>query len=166
MSLTAKITAAVRATKTGSADLPTVNAAYNEKAELSLTNGTGSGQADLIWSDTRTLAASATENLDLAGGLTDEFRTALTFVEVVAVYVKAASANTNDVLFGGAASNGFSTPFGDASDVVKIKPGGVLLLTNPVGYGVTASTGDILKMANSSSGSSVTYDIIVVGRSA
>jgi len=31
------------------------------------------------------------------------------------------------------------------------------------GYAVTNSTGDILQIANSSSGTSVTYDIIVIG---
>ena len=40
------------------------------------------------------------------------------------------------------------------------------LSTPTTGATVTASTGDILLVANSSSGSSVTYDIVIIGTSA
>ena len=72
-SLNAVITAWVRGTYAGTNDLASVEADFNSrsKTEITLTPGTSSGNADLIFMDTRTLAASATENLDLAGGLVD-----------------------------------------------------------------------------------------------
>lgn len=49
------------------------------------------------------LAASASENLDLAGGLTDDFGATLTFTAIKEIIIHASSANTNNVLVGGAA---------------------------------------------------------------
>jgi hypothetical protein len=137
-------------------------------AALSLTTGTTANKADGVYSATRTLAASANESLDLAGGLEDAFGNTLTFVDVVAVLIVASAANTNDVLVGGAASNGWASPFGDATDVVKVRPGGFFVLAagKDPAYAVTAATGDLLKIANSAGGSSVSYDIVVIGRSA
>lgn len=162
LNITASITGAYAATR----DLANVVQNLKVNTGYGLTTGTTAGKADLVFTDTRTLTASSSENLDLAGTLTDVFGTTLTFVEVVAIYVKAAAGNTNNVVVGGAASNGFATPFGDASDTVKVAPGGVFLLTNDAGFGVTAGTGDILKIANGGGSTSVTYDIVIVGRSA
>jgi hypothetical protein len=145
---------------------PEQSIAYNGR--VALATGTLVNQADLAFSDTRTLAASATESLDLAGGLTDAFGNVLTFVEVVAILIAASATNTNDVIVGGAATNAFIGPFADATDKLVIKPGGMVLLaapTNPA-YAVVASTGDLLKVANSAAGTGVTYDILIIGRSA
>ena len=160
--VSAKITGEVSV----AADLGNPKKALNVSAILDLLTGVTAGKADLVFADTRTLTASSTESLDLAGGLTDAFGAAITFVEVVAILIKPASGNTNNVLVGGAASNGFATPFGDASDVIKVTPKGFLMLVSDEGYAVTAGTGDLLKIANSGSGSSVTFDIVIVGRSA
>ena len=48
---------------------------------------------------------------------------------------------------------------------MTVKPGGWLASYDPsaTGYAVTNTTADILQIANSSSGSSVDYDIIVIG---
>lgn len=144
----------------GSADYkPQVN--YS----LSFADGAGAGQAQKIFSDTRTLAASATEDLDLAGSLTDAFGATLTFTEIKAILIKAAAGNANNVIVGGASSNQFATPFGAGTHTLTVRPGGLLLLAagDATGYGVTAGTGDLLKIANSAGGTSVTYDIVLIG---
>src|SRR3990172_6816581 len=130
----------------------------------SFTAGAAADQADVHWSDERTLAASATEDLDLAGGLTDAFGAAITFARIKAIYVEADSANTNNVLLGGAAANAFATPFADAIDKVTLRPGGALLLVAPdaTGYVVTASTADLLRVGNSGAGTSVKDRIMLV----
>ncbi len=131
------------------------------------TPGTTTGKADKLFASTRTLAASATENLDLAAVLTDPLGGTLTFVKVKAIYIKAADANTNSVVVGGAATNTFTGPFVDATDQISIPPGGAILLMHPgAGWTVTAATGDILKVTNSSSGTGVTYDVVIIGTSA
>lgn len=154
-------------TERNALDLGNADFVLNKAYKNTLTTGTGDDQFDLVFTDQRTLSASATENLDLAAALTDAFGNTLTFATVKAIIVKAASGNTNNVEIGGAASNTFVGPFDDATDKVALGPDAMFAVTAPnTGWTVTASTGDILLMANSSSGTSVTYDIIILGTSA
>lgn len=148
-----------------SIDVGTVKYPLDYALSTVFENGTGDDQANEAFSDTRTLSASGTEDLDLAGGLADAFGNTLTFTKVKALIVTAAASNTNDVLVGGASSNQLASFFGDATDVIKVKPGGTIMLMAPesAGYAVTAGTGDLLKVANSAGGTSVTYTIIVIG---
>lgn len=147
-------------------DLGTVQFQFDQATLFSLLQGTATGLADLMFADTRTLAASANESLDLAGSLVDPLGAVLTFVKIKAIWVKANSANTNSVIVG-AGTNPFVGPLGGTTPTVTIPPGGVMLLVHPgAGWTVTASTGDILKFANSSSGTGVTYDLILIGTSA
>lgn len=136
---------------------------YNPSNQFS--DGNALNKAETIFSDTRTLTASSSEDLDLAGGLTDVFGNALTFTKIKALIVVASSGNTNNVQVGGAASNQFINWVANSSDIVNVPPGGMLVLTAPgaAGFAVTPSTGDLLKIANGSSGTSVTYTIILVG---
>ncbi|MFZ4605158.1 MAG: hypothetical protein ACOYM5_02770 [Caulobacter sp.] len=151
----------------GSNDLGTPVFPFDVVKLTQFSPGAASGLADLLFSDERTLAASATENLDLAGSLTSPLGSTLTFVKVKAIMIVAAAGNTNNVQVGGAASNGFTGPFADATDIVNIPPGGTLLLVHPTtGWTVTASTGDILKIANSGGTTGVTYKVVVIGATA
>jgi hypothetical protein len=163
VNLNAQITGAYN----GSNALGSVAFSLNQVLQQQLAPGTASGQADKLFSDRRTLAASATENLDLAGVLVDPLGSTLTFGHVKWIYVKASTANTNNVCVGGAATNAFAGPFADPTDIVCIQPGGIALFTvnSGVGWTVTPSTGDLLKMANSAGTTGVTYDIIVAGTS-
>jgi hypothetical protein len=168
MALNSTIYAAISGTLTGSPDLGTSRYQLQMNAALlNLANGTGDNQADKIFSDTRTLAASANEDLDLAGVLSDPLGAALTFAKVKAILVKASTGNTNNVVVGGQATNGFLGPFGALAHTVAVPPGGALLLAAPkAGWAVTAGTVDLLKVANSAGGTSVTYDIVILGTSA
>lgn len=165
--VTADLSAHVAGSYSGANDLGSVAFTFNQTADAGYAAGTGTGKADKLFSDQRTLAASGTENLDLAGVLADPLGATLTFGHVKAIYIHAAAANTNDVCVGGAASNGFVGPFADATDIACVKPGGALLITAPAGAGwaVTASTGDLLKVANSGGTTGVTYDVVIVGTS-
>jgi hypothetical protein len=136
------------------------------EGDIALTNGTGANQADLIFHDNRTIALSSSENLDLSGALTDPFGNVIAFAKIKAIIIRAAAANVNDVLVGGAATNTFLGMFGDATDIIKVKPAGAFVWVAPgTGATVTAATGDILKVANSGAGTSVTYDVTIIGTS-
>lgn len=150
---------------TAALDLEAVSSKLAKSLTLSLSDGSGANQASQIFSDTRTLAASTNENLDLNGPLLNALGQAVALTKVRFLAVFAAAANVNDVIVGGAASNGFISPFGAATDTVKVKPGGCFLLAAPDanGLSVTAATADLLKIANGGAGSTVTYDIIVIG---
>lgn len=169
MPLTTNVRVEVNAQETAPRDLGTAVMPHSLKAALSLANGALAGQANVIYSDTGTIAASGTATLDLAGTLVGALGDTLTFARVKAIIVTAASANTNNVVVGGAASNGFSSIFADATDRVVVRPGGAFVLFTGAadlnGYAVTAGTGDQLQIANSGAGTTVTYSIVVVGTS-
>lgn len=134
---------------------------------LTLSNGTGASQADMIFTDTRTLTASSTENLDLAGSLTDAYGTTMTFARIKALIVTAASGNTNDVQVTRPASNGVPV-FMAAGDGIAVRPNGLFAWAcqDATGVAVTASTGDLLTFTNSAGSTSVTYTVIIIGASA
>jgi hypothetical protein len=141
---------------------PQISASIAKALEFAA--GTASiGQANLLYSETRTLAASTGEDLDLAGVLTDPLGATIAAAEVVAVFIAAASGNTNDVQLTRPGSNGVPL-FLAAGDGLAIGPGDMFLFTNRKGVTVTAGTGDLLHVTNGGAGSSVTYDIIVIAR--
>lgn len=147
------------------ASVGTVSQAVNEVLKYDITNGTGAGQVNMCYQAERTLAASASEELDLSGGLTDAFGNTINFTNVKYMYILADENNTNNVLVGGAASNSFLF-LGNATDTISLHPGmhfSVGGTDNANGFAVTAGTGDLLKIANSAAGTSVTYRIILLG---
>lgn len=160
-------TVEVNATYKNLLDLSTPVDALLDKTKIELSNGTGANAADLLWHDTRTVNASSNEDLDLAGVLANSFGTTLTFVELRGIKISAAAANTNNVRLTRPASNGVPL-FLAAGDGIDIPPGGVFAWSCPADgkVAVTAGTGDLLNVANSSSGTSVTYSISIFGTSA
>lgn len=155
----------IRSRLASALDLSTVRDPLLKEVTTTLANGAGANAANVVWHDQRTLAASGTENLDLAGSLTDALGATATFARIKALYIAAAAGNTNNVVVGGAAANTWTGPFADATDKVSLRPGAYLLLVAPdaTGYAVTADTADQLKIANSAGSTSVTYDIILIG---
>lgn len=170
MSLTTRLEFGLRLFQSSPLDLGA--AAFEPKINrsLALADGTTAGKANRLFTNTSTIAASGADSLDLAASLVDAFGATLTFAKVKLLYVAAAAANSNNVVIGGAASNGFITPFGDATDKIVLRPGAWMVLAagsaDATGYAVTATTGDLLAIANSGAGTSVTYDIAIVGTSA
>jgi hypothetical protein len=132
---------------------------------FNFSDGVGANQAKSVYTDTNTLAASASVDVDLNGVLLDAFNTVINFTKVKAVIVVADPGNTNDVVVGGAASNGAVSFFNASTDKVKVKPGGMFAVVAPDanGYSVTAATADLLRIANGGAGTAVTYTLIVIG---
>jgi hypothetical protein len=133
---------------------------------IALANGVGLNQADRMFSDRRTLSASANEDLDLAGGsLLDTLGDALALVKVKALVIYAAAANPNPLNVTRPAAG--APIFLAASDGVAIPPGGFLALAWPsaAGVAVTPTTADLINIANTGAGD-VTYDVLVIGASA
>jgi len=166
MALTSSIQVKVNATHTNVLDLGTATFPLSLLQSLSLADGTGANQADRIFSDTRTLSASATEDLDLSGSLTNAYGT-VTFARIKAVLVIADAANTNNVNVTRPASNGVPL-FLAAGDGVAVRPSGFFLwaCSDATGVAVTAGTGDLLTFTNSAGSTSVSYSVVIVGASA
>jgi hypothetical protein len=166
MALSALIDLALRTTLTGApTELSSASSPVNVTANFNWADGSGANQASFVFADTRQIAASSNDDLDLAGILTDALGNVITFTKIRAILVKAAAGNTNNVLIGGAGAADFLTWVGDATDIVVVRPGGMFLLVAPdaTGYVVTVTTADILRIANSAGGSVVDYDIVLIG---
>lgn len=164
MALEATLSVGIKAIQTKGLDLGKATLPITAETKIVLTDGTASHQGREIFSDTRTIAASASEEHDLAGGLVDAYGATITFATIKAIYIKAADTNTNDVIVGAAASNAFFGPFDAADNTVKVRPGGAMMLVAPkTGWTVTPSTADLLKIANGGSGTEVVYDIVIIG---
>ena len=162
-SLSAKVSISVSADVQDALDLMTASSPLNWSSVFSFADGTGADQAKKIFTDTRTLSASATEDLDLYGVLTDAFGTTLNMAKVKAVIFSAASGNTNSVQVTRPASNG--TPiFMAAGDGIALTPGASFCAVwpNANGVAVTATTGDLIPVTNSAGTTSVTYSVIII----
>jgi hypothetical protein len=133
-----------------------------------LATGTGDWQFDTIFSDERT-ATAAPDPLDLRGTLVSQLTgAALTFVEVGAIGIVNMSTAVASVLSVGAGSNpAFAGLFGATGDIVKVGASGLLLWVAPLdggGLATTAGTADILTIDPGAA--TITYRIVIVGRSA
>lgn len=131
--------------------------------------GTGDYQFDRVWSDERTLVATS-EDLDLAGVLTSQLDgSTVTFVEIGGIYIYNASTTAGPALtVGGAAANqAYVGLFGAATERIKVGALGEFAWVAPLdggGLTVTAGTGDQLKI--DSGAATITYRIVLLGRSA
>lgn len=166
MALDTRLKLTLASTQTSSLDLVSRSAPLSIAKSIALTNGTGANQADLVWSDQRTVTASATDSVDLAGSLTDAFGAALTFTRIKVLVVQAAATNTNNVNVTRPANG--APLFLASGDGIAVRPGGLFVwaCSDATGVAVTAGTGDLLDFVNSGAGSSVTYDVVIIGASA
>jgi len=164
MSLTTTVSIQISASQTLALDLVTKRADLVKTVPLSLDTGTGLGQADVIFSDTRSTAG--TDSLDMiGGGLLDNLGQTWAPARIKGIIVVAAAANTGNVLLRRPAANG--VPFMTAAaDEIPIHPGGVAVIWAPsaAGYACTAGTADLIDLA--ASAGTVTYDIYIIGASA
>lgn len=155
---------AINAELAAAPDLGSLVQSLPYEKKLNFSDGAGANQINTIWQDTRQIAASGTDQIDLAGGIADAFGNTLTLTKVKGIFIFAHSTNTNDLLVGGDA-NAFVDWVSDATDVIVVRPGAFFCLCNPnaAGYAVTSGTGDVLLVTNSAGSTVVDYDIILFG---
>lgn len=164
-SLTTNVKASIRADNKKSLDGRDILDKIPDSADILLGNGVGYGKADIAFSDTRTLGASTSENLDVSGVLTDAFGQTITAAKVKAIEIENPEASLSNLTVGAAASNTFTGPFADPTDAIVLKPGDKWVGVSRTGWTVTPATGDILKVANGAGGP-VNYNIKIIAASA
>lgn len=142
---------------------------------LTFAQGTGAGNANKIYIARRTLAATLSENLDLAAVLTDPLTTVLSFTKVRAIiFALAASPAAGPLLVGGHATAAFRNWITGSPDMDTAQPkirigngpaGGVFMLTrgDATGFATTATTEDMLKVENEHATLTATYDVAIIG---
>jgi hypothetical protein len=164
MALQTTITIQIASSYTLQLDLVSKTANLIKNPSVSLDTGTGLGQADVIFSDTRSTAA--TDSLDnIGGGLLDNLGNVWAPARIKAIIVVAAAANPGNVLLRRPAANGVPF-FTAAADEVPIHPGGIFVLVAPsaAGYPCTAGTADLIDIA--AGAGTVSYDVYLIGASA
>lgn len=163
-SLKTDLQVSVKHVFTNPLDLSTAKDELTLNIPITLTNGTAAGMADVVFHDERTLTTGASEDLDLAGTMTNAFGTTVTFAKIKAILIYNTS-TVRTLTIGGASFNGWISRMGSSTHTFKIGPGGFDFFYEPVGFAVTADTADLLKILNDS-GTSCIYRIWIVGTSA
>jgi len=170
MSLSGSLKVQVNFTQTKTPDNTTAQAVIAHALTLSFSDGVAAGNADVIWTDTRTLAASASETIDLRGTLTNTYGDAAVFADIRAILVTAATANTNNVnVTKPSTSPETGAPLFLASgDGIAVRPGGFFAWGCPDATGIptVAGTADKIGFANSSGSTEVIYTVTIIGASA
>lgn len=161
MTLTSKITIDFEANYAAGNDIADAEQVVAFAKRVSLATGTGVGKADILFTDERTLAAGANEELDLAGVLADAFGATVAAAKLKAIIVVADDDNGGNIEIGGAASNAFVL-FKDATDIGVVEAGCFFAQTFRTGRTVTAGTGDKLKMLNTDGAAGASYRLILV----
>lgn len=171
MPLSSKISLSVAAAQTATLALGGPGSGSVSKLyETVLADGTLAGQADRMFQGSGTIAASGNVDIDLAGVLTDVFGATITFARIKGLIVRANPANTNNLVVGGAAATQFASWVGAAANTVIVRPGATLALfagaADLTAYVTAAGSSDLLRLANSGAGSTVAYELILIGASA
>jgi hypothetical protein len=161
-------------------DTLTATHAITKSFADTLATGTSADQSDRFWSSSsRTLADAATETFDLydlstlnlgAGAGKDPLGQSVAFVDItcIAVFNNTTAGDGGKVIVGGdgTAACWNSWANGDDDAVTIIPAGGLFTLYSPAdpAWAVADTSNHLLKVT--ASGSAVTYDIFIVGRSA
>jgi hypothetical protein len=168
MELSSTIKAIVAAHGSKARELATATDPLNVTRTVTLADGTGADQADQSWHDQRTLASGSGEDLDLSGALADAFGDTVSLARVKALFVENLSPE-NTLVLGNAASAAWSGPLGGATQTLRLRPGGVLLIVaaDATAYAVTAGSADTLRVAHGGeTAGALEYRVIVIGATA
>ena len=159
--LSTKVIFSVQTTYTGSTGLGETLERLNLDYGVTLANGTGAGQANLIFSDSRSLADDANEVLDFyaSGTLTDAFGTDLTMTKLKLLIIVNTSTEATLKIGGGAAAVNL---FADASDILTLPPDGRFLWSDPNGLTITADK-DLNLLHGGQGTAALVYKVIAVG---
>jgi hypothetical protein len=159
-----KVSLSLKALLTKPLDLLTGESKVDRNATTRLDDGAGPQQANSYFSDRRSLAAGGSELLALTGALRNAYGEIIDFTAVKVLFLRADEGNGGDLLVGGASAGGFATMFEDVSDIIRIQPGGELLLVDAdSGYGVTPGTADKLQVENEDEAAAASYDVVLIG---
>lgn len=171
MGLSSKIRFHLEATQTGPNDFGGLFTPLLSHL-VTLGDGTTATNADVLFTDERTVATASNDDIDLNGLLTNAFGQTVSMVEIVAILIinapRSGVANTTNLTVGGGTNPVVGWLGGTTPTLGPIRPGGAFMRAESDGAGmcvVTPGTGDILRVANSA-GASATYQIAVIGRSA
>ncbi len=164
VALTSKVS--IKGVLTTSRDAGDATVPLSVVSSTDVANGTGADQANAYYEDDFSIAASGTLAIDLSGSLVDPNNVTVAFTSVKEILIKADTTNTNNIVYGNAASNQFLGPLGAATHTIAIKPGGRMSLSegySAAGWAVAGGSTDNILLTNSAGGTPVTGTIVIIG---
>jgi hypothetical protein len=162
VALNAQILLQVLATETVAADLATSVRTTSISQTVALTDGTGASQAQLTWSDSRSILPASDDILDVSS-LADD-RGTVQFTAVKAIYLR--NTGTVSIYWDGNADWDTGPQKTPDTSRMEIPAGGIYLATNASADGwavgasaeyVTIENGDPAELETA------TYDLVIVG---
>lgn len=151
MPFNAQVTFSLLAHETSSGDLSRTLRATPASYAVAISDGTGAAQAQLAWSDARTMAgASETLNLAALADTRDGASVTATITAPKVIYIKNTSGSTALTFSGGPLS----------ASGVTIAAGGFCVLADQSAAGMPAGTITVTGAA------SATYEIVILGEGA
>lgn len=134
---------------------------------IALAFGTSSGQANECYLAKRTLAATTYDNIDLKGGLTNDFGAVLQFTKMTLGVISLDAPDGTKKLYYGpqgqthAFDGGF--PLGVGATVGKETRYWDTMFYYPAGYAITEDTNDFMQVYNPTAGS-ISYYLLLFGQ--
>lgn len=163
MALNAQITLSIVAHEADSGDLSRTLRATPASHAVTLTNGVGAGQAQIVWSDSRTISTlGGYEDLNFQALQDDRGQVELT--EVVSLYIK--NTHASDLLLVGQdwndneATNTVGWAPLSKQGALRL-PAGAAMFIQP--SGVVDNNGDRLRIS-ADDGLPASYEIVVIGK--
>lgn len=169
LDFTLSVSASGTLTKTADVSVPVdsigIGANNFPAVGFSLTDGTGNLQAKSWWSDQRTVAAGATDSLDLFGSLTGPLGDAFNLATVRLIIIQIVDPDGTKLIRVGpqGVSNAAQLCFGGVGSTVYVESDTFVILARPYGgWAITTATADLLPVKNPSA-SSLDYVVWIIG---
>jgi hypothetical protein len=155
MPLNAQIMLSILAHETSAGDLSRTLRATPASYALSLTDGTGANQAQIVWSDSRIAPANDEDGTGLASFTEDGMNYSFTSVKVI--YIR--NTGTVELLWAGGEWPTGPNPVAGAA--IKIRPGGVVFMAAPDATG-WATANSALRIDNQTA-TNGSYEVVLIG---
>ena len=156
MALDAQILLSILAHESSSEDISRTLRVTPASYSMSLADGTGANQAQVVWSDSRAIAAAGSSTIELKLAVDD--RGGVAFSAIKLIYIR----NTGSGQLEWSGGTWGDAPIADVSaSPVFIHAGGALIFAAPTAAGHAVPGGEQTIVLSSTAGT--TYDIILIG---
>jgi hypothetical protein len=157
MALSAQISLSIISHETTSGDISSQMRVTPATYAIALADGTGVNQSQIAWSSSDT-ATNATSEIFLQGLSDDRGNVSLSAVKVIYIRNKSSLYSLIATIDNWTTLDLTLLPFN-----AMIRPGGVLVFTNPTESGWTTTASSAILLAAGGEGESVEYDIMLIG---
>lgn len=130
--------------------------------DIALADGVATGRADSVIAKRFDLGATDTEIIDFASTI-NPIRRGTSFSGIKALMFKASVNNAGALAIQPDPGRPWFAPFNADTDVVRLEPGGCLLLTNSAATGWAVSSGADRLAIENLSGAQASVEVVIVG---